>query len=86
VDDIENLFHVANVTARLFLTPNWTLKLGYQYERYEEEDFTADGIAPALAGLPVSALGQADARTILLGAQHPPYEAHIVAFTLGYKF
>jgi len=86
VEDIENLFHVVNVAARLFLTPNWTLKLGYQYERYQEEDFTTDGISPALAGLPVSAIGQSDARTIFLGAQHPPYEVHVVAFTLGYKF
>lgn len=84
VDDVENLFHVVNVVARLFLTPNWTLKLGYQYERYEEKDFTTNGVSPALAALPV--LSAADARSIILGAQHPPYEAHIVAFSLGYKF
>ncbi len=47
---------------------------------------SSDGIAPALAGLPVATIAQADARSILLGAQHPPYEAHIVAFTLAYKF
>ncbi|HLB11821.1 MAG TPA: MtrB/PioB family decaheme-associated outer membrane protein, partial [Dehalococcoidia bacterium] len=86
VEDVTNLFHVVNVVARYFLTPNWTLKLGYQYERYDEEDFTTDGIPQALAGLPVSAIAQADARTIVLGFQHPSYEAHIVALTLGYRF
>ena len=83
VDDIDNRFHVFNAVARYFLTPNWTLKLGYQYERYEETDFTTDGIPQSLANL---GLSTADVRTIILGAQHPPYEAHIVAFSLGYRF
>jgi len=86
VEDMTNLFHVVNVVARYFLTPNWTLKLGYQYERYDEKDFTTDGIPQALAGLPVSAISQADARSIILAGTHPPYEAHIVAFSLAYKF
>ena len=28
----------------------------------------------------------ADLRSIILGAQHPPYEAHIGALSLVYKF
>jgi MtrB/PioB family decaheme-associated outer membrane protein len=84
VDDITNELHIIHVVARLFLTPNWTLKVGYQYERYNETDFTTDGIPPALAALPV--LSAADARSIILGAQHPPYDAHIFAFSIGYKF
>ncbi len=90
VDDMTNLFHVVNVVARYFLTPHWTLKLGYQYERYEEKDFTTDGIGPSLANIAlpadVTAPAAADVRSITLGAQHPNYEAHIVAFTVGYKF
>lgn len=86
IDDMENLFHVFNIVARLFLTPNWTLKLGYQYERYEETDFTTDSISSALAALPNATLATADARSIILGAQHPPYDAHIVALSLVYKF
>jgi len=86
VPTTENKFHVFNVVARYFLTPKWTLKLGYQYERYTEKDFTTDGIGPALAGSSNAVVSQADARTIILGSEHNPYEAHIVAFTLGYRF
>jgi hypothetical protein len=84
VDDVKNELHIIHIVARLFLTPNWTLKVGYQYERYSETDFTTDGVPPALAALPV--LSAADARSIILGAQHPAYDAHIVAFSIGYKF
>ncbi|HSB68910.1 MAG TPA: MtrB/PioB family decaheme-associated outer membrane protein [Candidatus Methylomirabilis sp.] len=86
VPTTQNKFHVFNVVARYFLTPQWTLKLGYQYERYEEKDFTTDGIGPALAGSSNAVLAAADTRTIILGSQHNPYEAHIVAFLVGYKF
>ncbi len=85
VPSTENKFHIFNIVARYFLTPQWTLKLGYQYERYTEKDFTTDGIGPALASNPETT-ATADLRSIILGAQHPPYEAHIVAFTLGYTF
>jgi MtrB/PioB family decaheme-associated outer membrane protein len=86
VPTTKNALQIFNVVGSYYLTPQWTLKLGYQYERYSETDFTTDGIAPPLAALPVSPLAQADARSIVLGAQHPPYEVHIVAFTLTYKF
>jgi len=85
VPDTENTFHIFNVVGRYFLTPQWILKLGYQYERYEEKDFTSDGIGPALASNAEST-ATADLRSIILGAQHPPYEVHIVAFSLGYQF
>jgi MtrB/PioB family decaheme-associated outer membrane protein len=84
VEDVTNELYLVHVVTRLFLTPNWTLKVGYQYERYNEHDFTTDGIQPALAAFPV--LAAADARTITLGAQHPPYDAHIFAFSIGYRF
>jgi MtrB/PioB family decaheme-associated outer membrane protein len=83
--DTKNQLQIVNAVARFFLTPQWSLKLGYQYERYAERDYTTDGVPPALAGLG-GATAQADARSIVLGAQHPPYEAHIVAFSVGYKF
>jgi hypothetical protein len=86
VPTTENTFHVFNVVMRYFLTPNWILKLGYQYERYEEKDFTTDGINPPLAALPTPVLSTADARSIILGAQHPNYEAHIGAFSVIYRF
>ncbi len=90
VPTTENKFHIFNVVTRYSLTPQWTMKLGYQYERYEEKDFTTDGIGPSLANLPlpsgVASPATADVRSIILGAQHPNYEAHIVALTLAYKF
>ena len=86
VPNTKNALQIFNVVGSYYLTPQWTLKLGYQYERYSETDFTTDGIAPPLAALPVSPISQADARSIVLGAQHPPYEVHIVAFSLKYKF
>ncbi len=86
VPTTKNTLQIFNVVARYFVTPQWTLRLGYQYERYSETDFTTDGIAPPLAALPVTPMAQQDARSIILGAQHPPYEMHIVGLTLGYRF
>lgn len=83
VPTTENKFQVFNIVARYFLTPKWTLKLGYQYERYTEKDFTTDGIGPSLASPAATA---ADTRSIILGSQHGPYEAHIVAFSAAYRF
>ncbi len=85
VPDVKNQFHVFNIVARYFLTPNWVLKLGYQYERYDENDFTTDDVPSALANL-TGATATADVRSILLGAQHPDYEAHIVALSVGFRF
>lgn len=85
VPDTENTFHIFNVVGRYFLTPQWILKLGYQYERYAEKDFTTDGIGPALASNSETT-ATADLRSIILGAQHPSYEVHIVALSLGYQF
>jgi hypothetical protein len=85
VPDVENRFHIVNVVARYVLTQNWVLKLGYQYERYEEQDFTTDAIQPALADVPGST-SAADIRSIVLGATHPPYEAHIVALSVAFRF
>lgn len=82
---IENLLHVFNVNARWYLTPQWTVKLGYQYERYWENDFTTDGVSPSLAKFQ-GTINVGDIRSIVLGAQHPSYEAHIVALSLAYKF
>lgn len=86
VPTTENKLHVFNVVTRYFLTPKWTLKLGYQYERYTEKDFTTDGVGPSLAGSSNAVLAAADARSIILGSLHGPYEAHIVAFSVAYKF
>jgi MtrB/PioB family decaheme-associated outer membrane protein len=85
VPDVENNFHIINVVARYFITKQWTLKLGYQYERYNEKDFTTDTIQPAVAAVP-GTTAAADLRSIVLGAQHPPYEAHIVAMSVAYRF
>jgi hypothetical protein len=83
--EVENTFHVFNVVARYFLTDQWTFKLGYQYERYAEKDFTTDTIQPSVAAVP-GTTAAADLRSIVLGAKHPSYEAHIVAMSIGYRF
>jgi MtrB/PioB family decaheme-associated outer membrane protein len=83
--DVENRFHIFNVVARYFLTREWLLKLGYQYERYEEKDFTTDTIQPSLAAVP-GTTAAADLRSIVLGGTHPSYEAHIVAMSVTYRF
>lgn len=85
VPPIENTFHIFNVVARLALTKEWTFKLGYQYERYLQKDFTTDTIEPAVAAVP-GTTAAADLRSIVLGAQHPSYAAHIVAASLAYRF
>jgi MtrB/PioB family decaheme-associated outer membrane protein len=85
IPPVENTFHIFNVVARFALTRELTFKLGYQYERYSEKDFTTDTIQPAVAAVP-GTTAAADLRSITLGAQHPPYEAHIVALSLVYRF
>jgi MtrB/PioB family decaheme-associated outer membrane protein len=89
VPEIKNVFHVANVVIRHYLTTQWTLKVGYSYERYRETDFTVDTVSPSLAnvsagGFTTPAAG--DVRSVLIPIQHPAFEAHIVAFSVGYKF
>ncbi|RPI11334.1 MAG: MtrB/PioB family decaheme-associated outer membrane protein [Zetaproteobacteria bacterium] len=83
--EVENTFHIFNVVASYFLTKQWTLKLGYQYERYSEKDFTTDTIQPSVAAVP-GTTAAADLRSIVLGAKHPAYEAHIVAMSVAYRF
>ena len=87
--DIKNIFHVVNASTRYYVTPQWTLKMVYLYERYRESDFTVDNVTPSLANVTVDGFTTAaagDVRSVLVPIQHPAYEAHFVGFSAGYKF
>ncbi len=87
--DIKNVFHTFNVSTRYRVTPQWTLKLLYMYERYTESDWTVDNVTPSLANLVLDGFATtapADVRSVLLPIQHPAYEAHFTGFSLAYVF
>ena len=87
--EIKNAFHVVNAAGRYYVTPQWTLKVVYLYERYRETDFTADNVSAALAASTVDGFTPTTAgniRSVLIPIQHPAYEAHFVGFSAGYKF
>jgi MtrB/PioB family decaheme-associated outer membrane protein len=89
VPEIKNVFHVITAAARYHFTPQWTLKLVYLYERYRETDFTVDNVTPSLANVSVEGFqtpAAGDVRSVLIPIQHPSYEAHIVGFSIGYRF
>jgi hypothetical protein len=89
VPEIRNVFNVINVVTRYYVTPQWALKFGYSYERYRETDFTVDTVSPSLANVSVDGFttpAAGDVRSVLIPIQHPAFEAHIIAFSVGYKF
>ncbi len=87
---IKNTFHTVNVGSQYRVTPRWSLKLNYTYERYLESDFTTDGVPESLANFSFdgfsTAGSRADVRTVLIPVQHPNYDAHFVTFSTVFTF
>jgi len=54
----------------------WSAKLGYVFEEFEKHDFRTDTLNPFNPG----------SNSIYLGNDLKNYTAHIVAFTIGYRF
>jgi len=87
--DIKNVFHMINASARYYVTPQWTLKMIYLYERYRESDFTVDNVTPSLANVVVDGFittSAADVRSVLIPILHKAYEAHFMGFSVAYRF
>ncbi|HKC95987.1 MAG TPA: MtrB/PioB family decaheme-associated outer membrane protein [Nitrospira sp.] len=87
--NITNITHTLNISSRYRLTPQWTLKLHFMYERYTESDWTVDNVTNSLANLVVEGFtttSAADVRSVVLPIQHPNYEAYFTAFSLAYRF
>jgi MtrB/PioB family decaheme-associated outer membrane protein len=86
---ITNVFHVIQASTRYRMTPQWTVKLLYMYERYTQSDFTVDNVTPSLANLVLNGFtttSPADVRSVLMPILHPAYEAHFTGFSLAYAF
>jgi len=87
---INNTFHTFNANLQYFLSPQWSLKLNYAYERYLESDFTTDEVSESLANFSAGGFSTAgsrsDVRSVLVPVQHPNYEAHIVGFSAVFTF
>lgn len=87
--DIKNVFHTLNVATRYRVTPQWTLKVVYLYERYRESDFTVDNVSASLANFGFDGFtttSAADVRSVLVPIQHQAYEAHFTGFSVAYTF
>lgn len=54
----------------------WTAKLGYAFESFRKDDFRTEGLNPFVPG----------STSIWLGNDTENYTAHIVSFTVGYRF
>lgn len=69
--------HNASVAFKWHMLENVAMKLGYNYERYLETDFSIDTIDPWEAAWPGG---------VFLNSHQGSYDVHIVALSLIYKF
>ena len=76
--DLESRLHSLRIYADYKWRKDTTVKLSYQYERYEkydEDDWTIDGLGPS--SIP---------EVLLLGEQNPSYSQHVVRVSLAIRF
>ncbi|MBI4609254.1 MAG: MtrB/PioB family decaheme-associated outer membrane protein [Candidatus Rokubacteria bacterium] len=79
--EIEDSLHQLEASLRYRINKGWSAKLSYIFEKFDISDFRTDDIQPFMGGVDAST-----ATSIFLGAQIRDYTAHILAFTLGYRF
>ncbi len=78
--NVDSLLQTVKITARYFITQKLSAQLGYTYERYTEQNFAMDSMAPYMGNVDTSAI------TPFLGATAPNYEAQILSFMMKYDF
>ncbi|HEV8674762.1 MAG TPA: MtrB/PioB family outer membrane beta-barrel protein, partial [Methylomirabilota bacterium] len=71
----DSLFHL-DTAFRYYFQKNWMVSVGYIFEKWTQDDFRTDGLNPFVPGV----------TSIWLGNELKDYTAHILAFTLGYRF
>jgi len=79
--DIEDSLHQLEASLRYHITPAWFVRIGYIFEMFDITDFRTDDIQPFMGSV-----DPASGTSIFLGAQVRDYTAHILTFSVGYKF
>ena len=73
--DLETKMHSLRLYADYKLEKNTTLKLSYRYEKYDEDDWSLDGVRPDT--IP---------EVLLLGEDAPDYNQHVFGVSLVTRF
>lgn len=73
--DLETKMHSLRLYADYKLEKNTTLKLSYRYEKYDEDDWSLDGVSPAT--IP---------EVLVLGEGDPSYDQHVIGVSLVTRF
>jgi MtrB/PioB family decaheme-associated outer membrane protein len=74
--DLEDSLLRVEASLRYFLTRNWSVALGYIFERFDQTDFRTDTLNPFVPG----------SASIWLGNDLKDYSAHILAMSVAYRF
>jgi MtrB/PioB family decaheme-associated outer membrane protein len=78
---IKDSLHQLETSLRYWVNKHWFARLRYTFEKFNITDFRTDNIQPFMGTVEAGS-----GTSIYLGAQIRDYTAHIVAFTLGYRF
>jgi len=73
--DLESKRHSLQLYADYLLHKNTSLKFTYRYEKYDEDDWSLDGVYPAT--IP---------EVLVLGEEAPDYDQHVLGISLVMKF
>jgi MtrB/PioB family decaheme-associated outer membrane protein len=71
--DILQRFNPASAWLRYSPTPNWSATVGFQYEKYQDDDFRNNNLNPATTA------------DIFLGNEYRDYKAGILSFSIQYR-
>jgi hypothetical protein len=74
--DLEDTLLRIEASLRYFLTKNWSVALGYIFERFDQSDFRTDTLNPFVPG----------SASIWLGNDLRDYTAHILVMSVAYRF
>lgn len=74
--DLEDTLLRVEASLRYLLTKNWSLAVGYIFERFDQSDFRTDTLNPFVPR----------SNSIWLGNDLKDYTAHILVMSVGYRF
>lgn len=79
--DATTELHDVSLRSELHLTENFSLRVGYLYERFKSRDWQIDEVCPAC----LAADGD-EAAVLALGEESPDYSAHVGTVSLIFRF
>jgi hypothetical protein len=78
--DNETTLHNVSVQGDLQITRNLSMRVGYLFEDFDSDDWAIDQVCPACLNF------SGNAAVIATGESSPHYSAHVVSWSLIYRF